>query len=135
MSRGRAKKRPSGVAPGDLEILSLLWEYGPLTLAEAHARFERPLGYTTVQTRLNRLVDKGLVRRSSDRPARYEAAVTREAISEEALRTLRERVAGGSVVPLVARLLDDPQLSASELKELKELLKQAEARVQRERRR
>lgn len=127
-------KKPTHVAPGDLEILSLLWDHGPLTLAEAHEQFERPLGYTTVQTRLNRLVDKGLVRRSKERPARYEAAVTREAVSGEALRTLRERVAGGSVVPLVARLLDDPHLSQSEIQELRELLEQAEARVQQERR-
>jgi len=117
------------LAPGDLEILALLWEHGPLTIAEAHERIERPLGYTTVQTRLNRLVDKGCVRRLKRRPARYEAVVSREAVSRHALRALREQVAGGSVVPLVANLLDDARLSAEELSELQALLREAESRL------
>ena len=121
-------KRPN-LAPGELEVLSLLWDRGPLTLAEAHEKFERPLGYTTVQTRLNRLVDKGLVKRSTARPAKYEAAISRESVSRDALRTLRERVTGGRVVPLVARLLDDNSLSVGEIEELKELLQQAEDRL------
>ncbi len=128
MSRKHRRRPP--LAAGELEVLSLLWEHGPLTLAEAHERFERPLGYTTVQTRLNRLVEKELVRRSKERPARYEAAVSREEVSADALRTLRERVTGGRVVPLVARLLDDSRLSADEFGELRELIEQAEARAQ-----
>ncbi len=128
MSRKHRRRPP--LAAGELEVLSLLWDHGPLTLAEAHERFERPLGYTTVQTRLNRLVEKELVRRSKERPARYEAAVSREEVSADALRTLRERVTGGRVVPLVARLLDDSRLSADEFGELRELIEQAEARAQ-----
>ena len=42
---------------------------------------DRPLGYTTVQTRLNRLVAKGVVARSNDRPARYRAAVRPDEVS------------------------------------------------------
>ncbi len=45
---------------GELELLSLLWEHGGLSLSEVHEKLGRDVGYTTVQTRLNRLVDKGL---------------------------------------------------------------------------
>lgn len=116
-------------APGDLEILALLWEHGPLTIAEAHERIERPLGYTTVQTRLNRLVEKGCVGRSHDRPAKYQPLVTRDEVSRDALRALTEQVGGGSVVPLVARLLDDTRISPDELEALRSLLEQAESRL------
>ncbi|MBM4004098.1 MAG: hypothetical protein FJ295_12560 [Planctomycetes bacterium] len=43
---------------GELELLNLLWEHGGLSLSEVHDCLGRDVGYTTVQTRLNRLVDK-----------------------------------------------------------------------------
>ena len=39
-------------SPGELELLQLLWEQGPLSLSEVHDLLERNVGYTTVQTRL-----------------------------------------------------------------------------------
>ncbi len=70
-------KRNVKLSPGEMEMLSMLWKLGPLTIAEAHESIGRPLGYTTIQTRLNRLVEKGIVDRTEDRPAKYAAAVTR----------------------------------------------------------
>ncbi len=52
--------------------------HGGVTLSEAHGALDRPIGYTTMQTRLNRLVEKGVVSRTADRPARYAAAVAPE---------------------------------------------------------
>ncbi len=102
-----------------MEILHVLWDHGPATLSEAHVGLGRQLGYTTVQTRLNRLVDKKLVRRSSDRPARYEAAITQADVEPGHLELLVERTGGGSVVPLVAHLVRDWTLSPEEIAELK----------------
>lgn len=116
------------LAEGELELLEMLWRTGGATLAEAHQALERPVGYTTVQTRLNRLVDKGLVRRSSTRPARYEAAVTREAVIAGDLGLLSSRVSEGKVVPLVAHLIRDRDLAPDEIEELKQLIRQAEER-------
>ena len=122
-----AKKLASPrLTAGELEIMDLLWKQGPLTLSEAHQSIGRRLGYTTVQTRLNRLVDKGLVTRSMDRPAEYGAAVAREAVSAKHLDTLLEWVTGGSVVPLVAHLVTESSLKPEEIKEIKRLIAQAE---------
>jgi len=118
------------LAEGELELLEMLWRSGPVTLAEAHQAVGRPVGYTTVQTRLNRLVDKKLVRRTSERPARYEAAVTREAVSATDLGLLMSRVSDGKVVPLVAHLIQDRDLDPAEIEELKQLIRQAEERNQ-----
>src|SRR4051794_19070381 len=123
---GRAAKRPARVAAGDLELLQILWRLGPSTLAEVHQAMPRAVAYTTVQTRLNRLADKELVRRYAERPARYEAAVAREAVGAGLIDELLERVAGGKVVPLVAQLVADRRLSPAEIADLKELIAQAE---------
>ncbi len=114
---------------GELEIMSLLWQHGAITLAEARELFGRPIGYTTVQTRLNRLVDKRLARRGRTRPARYEAVITPEQVSAGHLHDLVERVTGGRVVPLVAHLVGQGDLTAEEILELKELISQAELRL------
>ncbi len=108
----------------------MLWKLGPLTIAEAHESIGRPLGYTTIQTRLNRLVEKGIVDRTEDRPAKYVAAVTSESVSANHLDVLVQRVSGGNVVPLVAQLVEDRDLSKQEISELKKIIADAEKRSQ-----
>jgi predicted transcriptional regulator len=124
----RKLKSPRRLAKGELELLQILWSGGSLSLSEAHRALDERIGYTTVQTRLNRLVQKRLARRSSERPARYEAAVTPAEVGASDLNLLVERVAGGSVVPLVAHLVRDRSLSSEELSELKQLIEEAERR-------
>ncbi len=106
----------------------MLWREGAVSLSQAHRALGLPIGYTTVQTRLNRLVKKGLVRRGEERPARYAAAVSRDDVCAEDLNLLVRRVSG-SVVPLVAHLVRERSLSASEVDELKLLIAEAEARL------
>ena len=124
MKRKLGKK----LSTGEMEILSMLWNCGPLSLSAAHKALERPIGYTTVQTRLNRLVEKGLVTRSSARPALYAAAVSPDDVSANQLELLLDRVTGGNVVPLVAHLVDDRSLTREELAELKKIIGDAERR-------
>ncbi len=123
-----SRKKASCLAAGEMEILQVLWTEGPGTIATVHKAIDRPIGYTTVQTKLNRLVDKGLVRRGKTRPARYSAAVKQEEVGSRHLDVLIERVAGGSIVPLVAHLVRDHEISRDEMIELKRLIKEAERR-------
>lgn len=129
-----AKRKPSKprLSAGELEMMSLLWRAGSVTLSEAQQQFGRPIGYTTIQTRLNRLVDKGLVLRTEVRPATYSAAVTQEDVSANQLDTLLDRVTGGRIVPLVAQLVTNRTLTKSEIQELKRLVRDAEQRLKTE---
>ena len=123
MSKRRKGPR---LSVGEMEIMQMLWRAGPMTLSQAHSGLGRTIGYTTIQTRLNRLVEKKVVARSAQRPARYEAAVEPEEVSARHLALLVERVSGGSVVPLVAHLVRDWELTAEEIAQLKKLIAQAE---------
>jgi BlaI family transcriptional regulator, penicillinase repressor len=123
MARSRKVARLSA---GELEVLEMLWRSAPVTIVGAQRALALPIGYTTVQTRLNRLVAKGIARRSTERPARYEAAVTREQVTAGDLELLIEKVSAGRVVPLVAHLVRDRSLSPEEIAELKELIAEAE---------
>jgi predicted transcriptional regulator len=123
MSKRRKAPRLSA---GEMEVLQMLWSTGPVTLSEAQASLGREIGYTTIQTRLNRLVEKQLVHRTAERPAQYSAAIDSAEVSAGHLNLLVERTGGGSVVPLVAHLVRDWALSSDEIAELKKLIAEAE---------
>lgn len=114
---------------GEMEVMAMLWERGELTLSEAHQALGRPIGYTTMQTRLNRLVAKGVVGRSEGRPARYAAAVSAESVGTRHLDVLVERIREFKIVPLVAHLVQHRRLNPAEIRELKRLVEQAEASI------
>ncbi len=125
------RRKATRVSAGEMDLLSMLWSEGPLTLREAYERFPdfgAPVEYPTIQTRLNRMVEKGLVERSADRPARYRAVATREQVTSGHLRQIIENLTQGDVVPLVAKLLSDQTLSQSQIAELQELLATAKKR-------
>ena len=122
------KKQPKELrlASGEFEILELLWRNKSLTISQTHELLERKVGYTTAQTRLNRLVEKGLVQRTGLHPASYEALIQPEAVSRGDLESLLRHVTFGKVVPLVAHLVKDRTLSEEEIRELKQLIDEAE---------
>ncbi len=104
----------------------MLWRDGPLNLSEAHESLGQPIGYTTVQTRLNRLADKGIVRKSKNRPSLYSAAISRQQVNQHDLELLVKRVNDGAFLPLVAQLVGDRDLSDEEIKQLKAMIADAE---------
>ena len=125
------KKAVSRLAAGELEMLQMLWRAGGVTILEAQKALGLPIGYTTVQTRLNRLVKKGVATRTADRPANYSAAISAADVGQGDLDLLVERVSQGRVAPLVAHLLQRHSLSTDEIRELKALVAEAERKSQR----
>lgn len=125
------KNQHGRLLASELEILEALWSgSGGLTIVEVQRMLTKPTGYTSVQTRLNRMVAKSLTRRSVESPARYTAGLTREQASQMDLETLLSRVSQGQVIPLVAQLVRNRQLSEAEFNELRALIDQAEHRSQ-----
>ncbi len=110
-------------------MLEMLWFTGGVTILEAQQALGLPIGYTTVQTRLNRLVKKGVAARSKRRPAKYSAAISPDQVRRTDLDLLVDRVSEGRVAPLVAHLLERQSLSREELAELKELIAAAERKA------
>lgn len=73
----------------ETEIMTVLWAGGELTVRDVLARLDRPRAYTTVMTVMNRLVDKGLLRRTPEGGSyRYQAALDRAAF----LRRTSQRI-------------------------------------------
>ena len=124
--RGASLKRPTDkLTRFELEIMGELWTLGKASVREVlevlPAR-RRP-AYTTVQTIIRRLEEKGAVRRVKKigNAHIYEPLVSRKA----AYRRLVDDFLGffgGSARPLVAHLAESGQLSLEDLREVEELL-------------
>jgi predicted transcriptional regulator len=123
------KKDVPRLLASELEILEMLWRAGSVTIIEGQRALGGDVGYTTVQTRLNRMVKKGVVKRSRSKPAKYTAAIQPEEVTSSDLDLLLDKVSRGSVMPLVTHLVKDRVLTCDEMDELKKLIAEAEKRL------
>ena len=116
------------LSPGEAELLELFWEHGPLTLPKAYELYtgtgKKP-SYSTIQTRLNRMVEKTLLDRSDDFPAIYTANVAREQAQGKYFELLDE-LAGKNLAPLMQHLFEKRSLTQEEIATMKSILEQIE---------
>jgi BlaI family penicillinase repressor len=116
------------LTPLELEIMQVLWEVGPCTVAEVQPKLKGELAYTTVQTMLNVLLRKHKVKRVQEgRAHRYRPAMSRERESGNALSDLVKRMFGGSSEALLMAMVDTRQITAEELARVAKKLAAAES--------
>ena len=114
----------------ELEIMTALWELGPASVREVQEKLperKRP-AYTTVQTIVYRLEEKGAVRRVKKigNAHVFEATVTRKSAHRRLINELLD-LFGGSARPLMAHLVETGKLSLEDVRELEsDLLRQDE---------
>ena len=107
----------------ELDVMNVLWEDGPATVAQVQAQLADALAYTTVLTILRTLEEKGHVgHEEAGRAYRYHARVGREVAGRSAVRRLVRKVFGGSPELLLTQLVADRRLTAEQLEAMRRLL-------------
>jgi predicted transcriptional regulator len=114
------KKREIRVSPGEKELLDILWEIGGGTISQVHKLHQargNSVAYGTIQTRLNRLVEKGAAHRVGF-PGEYRAAIQPEDVTDGYYDTIA-KFCGASIVPLMSHLaakrpFDDDEIALLE---------------------
>ena len=111
----------------ELEVLHALWSIGTGSIREiqeAMPEKERP-EYTTVQTIVYRLEEKGAVRRAKKigNAHVFEPLVSRQSTLGTLIDDFID-VLGGSPAPLLSHLVESKKLSAADLKQMEKLLEQ-----------
>ena len=115
----------------ELELLRALWTHGPMTVREIHdsLRNEKSTGYTTTLKILQKMADKGIVRRDeSNRSHIYHPMMQAEQTQRQLVRDLLHRAFGGSAAQMVVQALAEKKASPAELAEIRRLLDEMEAR-------
>jgi len=123
------KRKPEPpLTPLELEIMSVLWETGPVNVQAVQANLkgrDRDLAYTTVQTMLNILHRKRRVRRTlKERAYFYRPVVTRSHVTREHMSDIVDRLFGGSAESLVMSLVETKYLTPKALERLQKLLEE-----------
>src|SRR5262245_40744999 len=124
-----SRKNPIRLTRFEMEMMEALWNLGSASIREIHEKLpeaRRP-AYTTVQTIIRRLEEKGAVRqtRQVGNAHIFEPAITREAAHRRLIDELLE-IWGGSARPLMAHLAEAGKLTLKDVKELEGMLAERE---------
>jgi len=125
-------EHPPRPTDAELEILTVLWSRGPVTVRDVHETISsrRPTQYTTVLKQMQVMAEKGLVLRNEDQRAHvYEASRPREWTQRQLAGDMLTRAFNGSAKSLMIGALSSRKASKAELAELRALLDEYERRT------
>ena len=118
------------VSDTELEILKVLWDLGEGTVREVLENLNangREWAYTTAQTLLNRLQEKGVVESAKDgRAFVFRPTVSRDELLGQSLQELAERVCDGAALPLLLNLVQSSKFKSRDLQKFRKLLDELE---------
>ena len=107
----------------ELDVMAILWQRGPSTVAEVRARLSDDLAHNTVLTVLTVLEGKGYVAHTEEGKAhRFRALVKQEVASATATSRLVEKLFDGSTERLMTHLVRERSVTPDELRRLRRLL-------------
>ncbi len=121
------KKKLPQPSEAELAILRRLWSRGASSVRDVHELLggDPRTRYTTTLKLMQRMVEKGLVRRDeSQRSHLYTPAVQEDDIERALVSSFVDRMFEGSVQKLVLHALEAGDVSDEELAEIKRQLKQ-----------
>ena len=121
----------STLSKAEMEMARIVWDRGRATVREVHAALPagRKIDYKTVQTFLRRLESKGYLKAARDgRSIVYSPRIRPGKVIRDAVADFVRRLFGGEALPLVEHLIAQHELSAAEIRKLKKILSDVEAR-------
>ena len=116
------------ISDAELDVMEVLWAaVEPLTAVEIGDLFGADRGWSlaTVKTMLSRLTAKGAITyRQDGRRFLYSPAIDREAYVGRESRRLVDRLFGGRLSPLMAKLAEEDALDDEDIAAIEKLLKE-----------
>jgi BlaI family penicillinase repressor len=107
----------------ELDIMAVLWEHGPSTVAEVRTHLGSSVSHNTVATLLTILENKGRVDHLEEgRAFRYRPLIGRDEAGRSAISRITETVFGGSAEALLLHFIQDRRLTRAELARLRDVL-------------
>ena len=105
--------------------MKIIWRRESATVRDVYEELleRRKIAYTTVMTTLKTLEQKGYLRASlQDRAHVYQPTRPKNQVIKGMVREFVDRVFNGSAEPLVVHLLEDNQLSESDLRDISRMM-------------
>ena len=121
----RPKGKSELLTTVELEFMMALWRIGEGTVREVLESLggEGKRAYTSVATVLKVLHDKGyLTAKKQDRAILYKPTLSKTEYEGKTLKKLAATLFDGTPTAMVARLVDDEDLSEETIKEIKDII-------------
>ncbi|HEX5054769.1 MAG TPA: BlaI/MecI/CopY family transcriptional regulator [Planctomycetota bacterium] len=126
----RQSKTTAAITDAELTVLKVLWQSGPATVRDLLDRLGTDWAYTTVQTLVGRLVEKGHVRADrKDLAHVFTAVMARDELAQRRVEEVASSLLDGAVAPLVLRLVEKGKFTAKEIERFRALLAAAEKKA------
>jgi BlaI family penicillinase repressor len=112
----------------ELEIMKEVWKLKTATVRQVYEALleRRKIAYTTVMTMMNILEQKGFLRkRAGERAFVYAPSRPQRQVIRAMVREFLDRVFNGAAEPLLVHLMEDEQLSAQDLEEIRATIRPA----------
>ncbi len=122
-----ARTRSSSLTEAEIRLMDVIWDKGSATVSEVAEALPKELGlaYNTVLTTMRILEDKGYLEHTKPAEGRaflYRPVVGREEASRNAVRHLISKFFRNSPELLVLNVLNDEELSETELQRIRQLV-------------
>ena len=121
----------SKLSRSELEVMEELWKHGRLAIREIQESFPEPdrPPYTSIQTIVYRLEEKGAVRRvrKIGNAHIFEAALSRQEVSGRFIDDLLS-LFGGRAQTVMAHLVESGKLTRADIRETEKLIDDLEGR-------
>jgi predicted transcriptional regulator len=126
-----ARTRSSSLTEAEIRLMDVVWDKGLATVADVAEALPKELGlaYNTVLTTMRILEDKGYLEHTKPAEGRafvYRPVVGREEASRNAVRHLISKFFRNSPELLVLNVLNDEELSETELQRIRQLVAEEE---------
>jgi len=121
------KNQSSEPTKSELEILQVLWEFGPSTVRFVNDKLneqKREVNYMSTQKLMLIMLDKGFVTKDASQMTHvYKAAADEGKTKAFMLDRVVDNLFNGSASSLMMQLLGNKKVSPQEMEEFKELIK------------
>jgi len=123
------RKQSETLTEAELRVMNVLWSKGPATVQQVQdwLSADHDLAYNSVLTTIRILEKKGYLKHTKDGRAHiYSPVIAREDASRSEVRHLVGRFFGNSHHSLLMNLLQEQELDAEEVKQLRQILEAGE---------
>lgn len=120
-----ARRKTELLTEVELEFMKVLWSIGQGTVRDVCSALEGhpPRAYTSVATVLKVLEGKGyVVSEKDDRTLTYRPNVEKNAYERRSIREMSKSLFDGTPTALVARLVEDEELSDETIAEIRSII-------------
>lgn len=125
----KTKTQFSTLTMAESEVMNVIWKRSPASVHDILDSMTRSLAYTTVMTTVRILEAKGFVMKCGKRGRAflYEARVDRDEVRGSMSNELADRLYDGSMKSLVMNLVQQEDITADDLAEVKRMIEKLEA--------